>query len=363
MPSKKKKRNRPRTRSQTTLVTPTPTTNPAALRPDDPSQLPVLPATYQSVSEYFSKLGAANPFALRKETFLRIERITGTPLVCYVTKTHHLAAGIPASIDDSDLTGFEDLIRAVIGDAVDVFIVSNGGVAEATERIVRLFRDHFKRIRFVVANNAYSAATLMCFSGDTIIMGPLATLGPIDPQVRGIPARAILRSFESIEQRLKAEGPRALTAYLPLILKYDLHDLEICKSAEDLSRELATKWLSRYMLKCDETDPRVSDAVGFFADYDLHKSHGRGIDRAKARELGLAITYTEEIQGLDNLVLSLRNQYELWFDKTHFYKVFEDARGTNWGRQAPSVTIQLPPGFPPAIPQPVPQPGPPQRSG
>jgi hypothetical protein len=33
---------------------------------------------------------------------------------------------------------------------------------------------------------------------------------------------------------------------------------------------------------------------------------------------------------MNDLLRSLYNQYELWFDKTPFYKLFEDARGTSW---------------------------------
>jgi len=329
----------------------------------DPSKLEKLPVTYQAITDYFERLKQTNTFILRKETFQRIERITGRPLICYVTKTHNLPRGIPAYIDDGDLIGFADLIQTVQGNMVDIFIVSNGGSVEATERIVRLLRGRFNTIRFIVPANAYSAATIMCFSGDEIYMDSLGTLGPIDPQIEGIPARAILRAFETIENRLKEEGPRALTAYMPLISKYDLHILEICKSAQQLSQELARNWLSSYMLKCKEDDTRITNCVDFFSNYDIHKSHGRSIDREKVREFGIKAINIEEIEGLADAVRSLSNQYELWFDKTSFYKVFENAWGINWGRQTQSVTFQLPVLAPPGMPQPVPQPGPPQQSG
>lgn len=331
---------------------------------DDPSKLDELPVTYQAICDYFDKLGNFNPFILRRETILRIERVTGRPLICYVAKTHNLPQGIPAYIDDSDLTGFGDLTRSVQGEAVDIFIISNGGSVEAAERIVRLVRERFNIVRFIIPSNAYSAATLISFSGDGIVMDSLATLGPIDPQINGIPARAILRAFETIEKRLKDEGPRALTAYMPLISKYDLHILEICKSAQELSKELARNWLNTYMLKCSEEDPQIGEIVDFFSDYDIHKSHGRSIDRKKARELlGSKVIDVEEIEGLADLVRSLCNQYELFFDKTPFFKVFENAWGVSWGRQAQTVTVQLPALVPPGMPWPAPQPGPPERSG
>lgn len=352
---RKKKRKSARNRTESKII--------QARQLMDFSKLDQIPATYQELSNYFEKLGKAKPFDLRKETFLRIENVTGTPLICYVTKTHNLPQGIPAYIDDSDITGFGDLIQSVQGEAVDIFIVSNGGSAEAAERLVRLLRERFETVRFIVPANAYSAATLICFSGNEIIMDSLGTLGPIDPQINGVPARAILRAFETVEKRLKEEGPRALTAYMPLISKYELHNLEICKSAQNLSEELARNWLSTYMSKCDVDDPLVNTIVDFFLNYDEHKSHGRSIDRAKASEVGLKVTNLEEIAGLADLVRSLYNQYELWFDKTSFYKLFENAKGINWGRQAQAVTVQLPQLVPPSMPQPTPQPGPPKRSG
>lgn len=329
---------------------------PPAPNPDDPSKLERLPSTFQAITDYFGRLGQTNPFILRNETFKRIEKTTGRPLICYVTKTRHVPPGVPAYIDDSDLTGFGDLIHTVTGDALDVFIVSNGGSAEAAERIVRLLRGRFKSIRFLIPSNAYSAATLICFAGDEVVMGAVGTLGPIDPQINGVPARAILRAFENLEARLKTEGPRALTAYMPLISKYDLHVLEICKSAQELSEELARTWLSTYMLKCAADDQAVTKIIDFFKSYDVHKSHGRSIDRERAREQGLAkVVNAESTDGLADLLQSLVNQYDLWFDKTTFFKMFEDARGTNWGRQQQTMTVQFP--FPvPSAPQPPGQP-------
>jgi hypothetical protein len=329
----------------------------------DPPNLDSIPVTYQAIFDYFTKLGEVSPFLLRHETFLRIERVTGRPLICYVTKTHNLPQGIPAYIDDSDITGIGDLLQSTQGEAIDFLIVSNGGSAETTERIVRLVRECFKIVRFIIPANAYSAATLLSFSGDEIVMDSLATFGPIDPQINGTPARAILRAFETIEARLKQEGPKALTAYMPLITKYDLHILEMCKSAQELAKELAQSWLSMYMLKMDENDPVVTNIVDFFRDYDIHKSHGRSIDRKKARDLGLKVIDVEEIEGLAPLVRSLYNQYELVFNTSPFFKLFENARGINWGRQGQVVTYQLPTVIPPGMPQPAPQPGPPKRSG
>jgi ClpP class serine protease len=164
--------------------------------PVDPSTLDELPVTYQAISDFFGYEREINPFPLRLETASRLERATGRPLICYVSRTSNVPEGAPAFIDDSDLIGFNDLVQSVDSDEVDVLIVSNGGSPDATERIIRLLRANFGHVRFIVPANAYSAATLACFSGDEILVDARGALGPIDFQIDGIPARAILRGFE-----------------------------------------------------------------------------------------------------------------------------------------------------------------------
>ena len=296
----------------------------------DPAELEHLPATYQALSSLLEEHKQLNLFALRKETFKRIEAITKRPLLCYVTKTLNIPANIAAYIDEDDLVGFSDLLHGIGDGAVDIFIISNGGKVEPTERIVRLLRERFRDVRFIVSGNAFSAATLLCFSGNEILMDSQGTLGPVDPQINGIPARAIQRAFESIEERLKKEGPKALTAYLPLLQKYDLHILEICKSAQKLSQELAKAWLSSYMLGIERNDEIIEKIVSYFVNYDDLNSHGRSIGRDQARELGLKVINTESIIGLSELTKCLHNQYCFWFEKTPFYKLYENAYGINW---------------------------------
>src|SRR5205807_9174355 len=76
--------------------------------PPDPSNLQRLPVSYQEINDYYQPFPESRPFDLRKETFLRIEAITGRPLICYVAKTANVAPGLPTAIDDSDLIGFTD---------------------------------------------------------------------------------------------------------------------------------------------------------------------------------------------------------------------------------------------------------------
>ena len=62
---------------------------------------------------------------------------------------------------------------------------TTGGYVEVTERIADVFRKHYKVVEFIVPNDAYSAGTTLCMSGDNIYMDCFSVLGPIDPQVEG----------------------------------------------------------------------------------------------------------------------------------------------------------------------------------
>ena len=63
-----------------------------------------------------------------------------------------------------------------------------------------------------------------------------------------MPAWSYLRGFSKVRELLEEKGPKALTAYIPLIEKYTLELLEQCEDAGNLSKELITTWLGEYLL-------------------------------------------------------------------------------------------------------------------
>ncbi|MGF7108237.1 SDH family Clp fold serine proteinase [Treponema pedis] len=296
------------------------------------------PITYQEISDSFS-VNPLDPFTLREQTIKEIEKKIETPLICYTTSSN-----MPnSSIEEDDITGFNDLIYNITGEKLGVFLISNGGSPSAAERIIKLIRAKFKTVDFYIAGNAYSAATMMCFSGDNIVMLNQGTLGPIDPQINGIPAYAILNSFNELEEKLKKDGAASIAAYMPLIAKYDLPLLELCKNAQDLSKELAQQYLENYMFKTEkgEEKEKIDSIVKFFIDYAIHKTHGRSIDRDTAIEKGLKIKKAEDIKGLADLLLSLHNQYKFFLEKSGFVKLFENSRGIHWGMSAPQLPLPI----------------------
>lgn len=302
-----------------------------------------------------SRHGQAIPLnELRMASYVRIEELRGRPLLVYASAflNNQLPRQAPIFIDHSDIDGFTDLVGCIPSEEkkVDVLLLSPGGSAEATERIVELLRERFDEVDFLVPHSAFSAATMMALSGNKIILHPSASLGPIDPQINNRPARSIQRGFQNVRDLLKKEGPDALPAYIPLIEKYTLELLEICQDSLDLSKELAGLWLGRYMFGGDaEAQDRIDAAVEYFSSYDEHKSHGRPLPYAKLSRLNLRIEKAE-----DPLAGALRESHILltaFFGLTPFVKVYEIASGLSWGRQLGSAPVE--PSRPPEDAPPV----------
>lgn len=63
---------------------------------------------------------------------------------------------------------------------LDVLVDTRGGDPIAAYRMAQLIRDFAEAVFFLVADHAYSAGTLLCFSGNEVRMGHGAGLSPID---------------------------------------------------------------------------------------------------------------------------------------------------------------------------------------
>lgn len=282
------------------------------------------------------QLTGADILRFRNTCYKEIETIRGRPLFVFVANIFASAGNNDlVTISLQDVDGFTDLINSVPEDTqeVDVLILSPGGYPDATERIVEMLRGRFDQVHFIVPHSAYSAGTMMCMAGDTITLSSNAVLGPIDPQLNGIPARQIKRAFTNLQQKLRDEGQEAIVAYLPLIEKYDLHLLEICDDAEKLSKILVIKWLRDHMLKNLPTNQRnrkSRKATDYMADFDTHLVHSRSLDRRKLVQNGIKIE--DAGPELEKLLRESHILLIATFTHIGFAKLYESPDRLSWGR-------------------------------
>lgn len=186
-------------------------------------------------------------------------------------------------------------------------------------------------------------------------MGKHSQLGPIDPQVpiagNFVPASSLRRQFKHISDECAAD-PSRLSAWLPILQQYPPAILEVCKDADDLARSLVEQWLGAYMFAGQQdAAAKAKKAADFFADTDIHKSHGRSIDREGARREGLTIEDLEDDDALQDAVLSVHHAFLITLGQTSAVKIFENHLGAKV--VARQQVISMP------VPVPMPSPAPP----
>lgn len=180
-----------------------------------------------------------------------------------------------------------------------VILDTPGGVVEVVERIVRVLRQHYVEVAFIIPDRAMSAGTVLAMSGDEIMMDYHSCLGPIDPQlVRDdhlVPALSYLAQYEKlIEKSMKGE---LSTAELVLLEKLDLAELHQFELARDLSVDLLKRWLTSYKFKDWSTtetrglevtremkERRATEIATQLNDQERWLTHGRGIDMKTLRD-------------------------------------------------------------------------------
>jgi len=274
---------------------------------------------------------------LRKTCYKEIEKYRERPLLVYATKfLEKLPPDVPNFIDISDVDGFTDLINSINGKKVDVLLHSPGGQADATERIVGILRNKFDEVNFLVPHSAYSAATMLALSGNNIFLHPSAVLGPIDPQINGVPTRSIKNGFEKVKKKISEEGPESLPAYIPLIEKYSIDLLELCEDSEKLAKKLVETWLKEYMFKGEE-NKYIKEATDFFSNYDEHLTHSRPFSFNKLSSLNLKIELADNV--LRDLLWEAYILINGFFSVSPFVKLYENTHGVSWGKQLQAIFV------------------------
>ena len=283
-------------------------------------------------------------FEFRKACYKDIEEIRKRPLIVYATRFIDAPQQLPNFIDLDDIDGFTDLVNSVNSStSIDVLLHSPGGRPDATERIVHILRNKFDEVHFLIPHSAYSAATMLALSGNSITLHSSATLGPIDPQINGIPARSIKRGFERVREIIKNQGPEVLPAYIPLIEKYSLDLLELCDDSEKLSKSLVESWLLQYMFNNQQDKGSIiTNAVNFFSDYETHLLHSRPLIFSKIKDFGLHIELAPS--DLRELLWESYLLISSFFTGSGFVKLYESLHNVSWGKQA--LQVQVPPVVP-----------------
>ncbi|MEO8652042.1 MAG: ATP-dependent Clp protease proteolytic subunit [Hyphomicrobiaceae bacterium] len=76
---------------------------------------------------------------------------------------------------------------------IDMVLHTPGGLVLAAMQIARAVESHPAKVSVYVPVYAMSGGTLIALAADEIVMGEFSVLGPIDPQIAGLPAASIAK--------------------------------------------------------------------------------------------------------------------------------------------------------------------------
>lgn len=250
----------------------------------------------------------------RIEKMQEICQITGRNLICYVSAWLQSTNQNPElSINDNDMNGLmnamSDLDRSK---GLDLFLHTPGGVVTATESVVTYLRKMFKGdIRVIVPHMAMSAGTMIACASKEIIMGKQSSLGPIDPQYRGVPAQGVEKEFMQA-LRDTMQSPNKAYIWKEIISQYRPTFIGECRNVVQLSSDLVTNWLTTGMFKnSQDKEAKAKRVIDELLNHDASKVHDRHYDYEKCKSLGLKVVPLEKDQTLQDKVLSLYHLYSL----------------------------------------------------
>ncbi len=268
----------------------------------------------------------------RKKYLKELSELTNRNAILYYSGWLH--GNIPSvsfGIDDNDINAFMSCIHGLDKTkGLDLILHTPGGEVGATESIVHYLRQIFGiDIRVIVPQIAMSGGTMIACSSKEILMGKQSSLGPIDPQYRGVSAQGVLSEFKKAQEDVKKDQA-SIPLWHSIISKYTPTLIGECQNAIKWSEGITREWLKDGMLK-DEAEPDsiIDRIMSTVASHDNTKSHERHISATKAKEIGLKVTMIEEEQKLQDAILSVHHSAVLALSAVRISKIIENQNGTS----------------------------------
>ena len=211
---------------------------------------------------------------------------------------------------------------------LDLILHTPGGELAATESIVDYLRRMFgDDIRAIVPQLAMSGGTLIACAASDILMGAHSNLGPIDPQLSGVPAYGVIEEFRTAAREISEDASR-IHVWQPILSKYHPTFLSQCENAIAHSTEVARYYLATNMLKDDQDrEEKAQRIVAGLTDYSGNASHARHIHIDECKDLGLNIVELESDRELQDLVLTVHHAFMHPLMNTSSIKIIENHLG------------------------------------
>jgi ClpP class serine protease len=137
----------------------------------------------------------------RLQAIRAIEQSRGTRIITMIhrqEKRSLFGFSVARHIDLEDAQTVIAAIKETPRDKpIDLVLHTPGGLVLAAMQIARAVEAHPAKVSVFVPVYAMSGGTLIALAADEIVLGEFSVLGPIDPQIAGLPAASIVRARDS----------------------------------------------------------------------------------------------------------------------------------------------------------------------
>lgn len=272
---------------------------------------------------------------IRRRHLKRLADYTGRNTIAYYSGFLSKPDNRQSGISDEDKNGFMMTIhRMDRSKGLDLILHTQGGDIAATQSLVDYLHDMFgDDIRAIVPQIAMSAGTMIACSSKEIIMAKHSSLGPVDPQVFGMPAAGIIHEFDEAKAAIKAD-PAEIPLWQAILSRYSPTLLSQARNAVDWADAFVTDQLATVMFATngdqaakDSARAKAQFIVNGLTDYTGNKNHARHIGIDESHALGLNVTALENDQQLQDLVLPVHHCYMHTLMNSPAYKIIENQMG------------------------------------
>jgi hypothetical protein len=277
-----------------------------------------------------------------------VNKLTGRNIIAYYSgwlqKTGPQRQGIPFEVNDSDKNGFMTAIHKLDkAKGLDLVLHTPGGSTGATESLVGYLRSIFgTNIRAIVPQLAMSAGTMIALSCREIVMGKHSSLGPIDPQVNGMPAHAIIEEFERAKAEITANPP-SMAVWQPIIAKYPPTLISAAEKSILWCEQIVKAWLMSGMFhQLPDAEAKADKIIAELGSHAMTKAHDRHISIEKADSIGVTVVPLESHPALQDAVLSVHHTFVQTFSSSPAFKIIENHKGVAFVQQSSMVLIGEP---------------------
>jgi len=288
-----------------------------------------------SWNEVLSEVGSVpNQFDhIRRKYIAKLSEVTSRNVILYYSgwlqKGQLQQHGYRFDIVDSDKMGLMSTVKGLDkSKGLDIVLHTPGGSIAATESIVQYLKSLFGNdIRAIIPQIAMSAGTMIALACKKIVLGKHSNLGPIDPQIGGLPTHGIIEEFARAKAEIKADAS-TIPAWQVILSKYNPTLIGECKKAIEWSEEMVKDWLLSNMFKDDqEKEAKVKKIIEELGSHVITKTHDRHIDITALQELEIKLVELEKDEALQDAVLSVHHASIITLTQTPAIKIIENQEG------------------------------------